>query len=515
MKDNKILKKILLHYINLEYYANGLDEEFESLLEELKKRCANKISSYKTLNTKLAYNTLMKYIKGEVDEFQKELEERLEEEAEYILNEELDFLDETYNFVNTNEQIENSDDEDDEDEDEDNKIDEARNERIMNKSLLALGGVSLSKLLFSTIDGRDTTSQFADRTGKNILQSYETALRSGYLFGKNSNEVTEQVNKSLKQVTNGMKNGIRTAIPSYAKTTDRIVFLDNKQEVICVVTLDGKTCINCAAYSGLKYRSITEAPIYPLHNGCRCILMLASKISEPIPDFEEFVESLDADEQKHVLGVGRYNLWKQYNVELKQFINNGTVIPKEQIKIDDTTSKKISNDNTSKLVKKYYPKDTFVSKKISETSKLYVSKERIKSGVKDPFVYNSDKLMAKTLSKKTGLDVYMLTENGRVGIKHPDGFFKISTIEMKHIRGGLNKLGRRSVEALEQSENVFLYCDQSFSKEACIRKIRGSILARKHELEAKGLQFTEPDRNSYVYIYTGDELYEMTWSEIL
>ncbi len=181
MKDNKILKETLLHYINLEYYANELDEEFQTLLEELQKRCSKAILSQASLNTKLSYNTVMKIIKEEVNEYQKLLEERLDEEAEKILNQELNFLDQTYNTKGG-----------------------------INGKLLTLGGIAASSLLFAPVAGSETVHNFAEKTGKNILHSYDTSLRSGYLFGQRTEDLNNQISNKLKQVSRGVQNGIRT-----------------------------------------------------------------------------------------------------------------------------------------------------------------------------------------------------------------------------------------------------------------------------------------------------------------
>lgn len=309
--DNEILKKTLLHYINLEYYANGLDEEFQTLLNELQARCISAIESQKSINTKAEYSILYKLIKEEVDNFKKELEERLEEQAEVIMNQELEFLDDVYN--------------------KESESGEKGKSSTVTNGTLALGGVSLAKVLFSPIDGRDTAKQFAERTGKNILRAYDTPLRTGYLFGQKSEEVTAQVSNQMKQIARGMQSGIRTAIPSFAKTTDRIVFLTNNVEVVWVATLDGRTCIKCASLSGLHFKSVSEAPSVPQHCLCRCQLLPVNSITEPIPTYNEFIESLAEDEQKQVLGVNRFEMWKKYNISLEKFINNGNVVSVKEL----------------------------------------------------------------------------------------------------------------------------------------------------------------------------------------
>ncbi len=486
--NNEKLKKTLLHYINLEYYANELDEEFQTLLSELQQRCNKAICSQPSINTKSEYGVIYKIIKEEVDKFQKELEERLEEEAERIMNLEKDFLDNIYNKAPR----------------------KSEDNSGIKKNLLVLSGISLAKLLFSPIDGKDTAKQFAERTGKNILRSYDTSLRAGYLFGQKSEDVNTQITNKMKQVARGMQSGIRTAIPSFAKTTDRIVFLNNNVEVVWVATLDGRTCITCASLSGVHFKSISEAPSVPLHCMCRCILYPVKDLIEPVPDFSEFIESLDEDDQKSVLGANRYEMWKKYDISLDKFLNNGTVISVDDLK----NSPIITNAETAKLVKKNYPNDTFIRRKLSDNASLYISKERIRAGIKDPLVYKSDKMMATTLARMTGRDFYMLSEN-KVGVANPDGFFIDNTIEMKHVRAGIEKLGKNAIHALKQSENVFLYCDRSFSKKDCIDKIRGSLYAKKGTANKNGLDFTEPNKNSLLYIYTDGKLYKLHWGDTL
>ena len=307
MKDNEILKETLLNYINLEYYANELDEEFQTLFKELEKRCTQAILSQTSINTKNVYSFIDKIVKEESEKFRKELEERLDFIAEEIMNRELDFLDKTYN-----------------------KPIEKNNNVNWNK--LILSGVTLSKILFAPIDNRDTTKDFVLRTQKNITNAYETSLRNGYVFGKNTNDICTDISNKLKQVSRGMQNGIRTAIPSYAKTTDKIVFLNNDIEVVWCSTLDGRTCLSCSALSGLHFKSIADAPAAPLHNLCRCVCLPVSAVNEPVPEFKDFIEMLDEEDQKKVLGVNRFNLWKDYNVSLNKFINNGSKIPWKQLK---------------------------------------------------------------------------------------------------------------------------------------------------------------------------------------
>lgn len=294
--DNDILKRTLRHYIDLEYYANGVDEEIQELLEILLKECDAIISSQDSYNTKSAYSLSYKAIKEKVDVFGKELEERLGEEAGIVKDIETDFLSELYGPA------------------------------------LAVGGITLSKLLFAPIDGRDTTKQFVERTIKNILRSYDTSMRAGYLFGQNSDDIKTQTANKLKQVARGIQSGLRTAIPSYAKTTDNIIFLNNNTEVVYCAVLDGRTCIVCGNNHALHFKSIATAPLLPIHCGCRCCYILASAVTEPMPTYEEYIESLSDEEQYHILGKNRYEMWKNYSIKLNQFVNNGMKLTLDELR---------------------------------------------------------------------------------------------------------------------------------------------------------------------------------------
>lgn len=287
-KNNDKLNKLLRHFIDLELYANGVADEIEELMHLLYMDCDDVILSLSYLNTKNDYSLVKSVLKKYISDFEEKFETRLEAEAEKVKDKELDFLPALFGFT--------------------------------------VGAITLSKILFTPFDGRDTIKSFTERTVKNITRTYDTALRAGYIFGQKASDVREQADKNLKQITNGVRNGIITAIPSFAKNTDRIIFLQNKEEVVWVATLDGKTCLTCTSLSGIHYKSVSEAPIIP-HDRCRCILCPASEIKEPVPTFQEYINSLDEEGQKHALGPKRFELWKQYDMSLEKFLNDGRVIP--------------------------------------------------------------------------------------------------------------------------------------------------------------------------------------------
>ena len=332
MTNNEILKKSLRHYIDLEYYANGVDEEMQSLLDELIRECNKIIDSQPSYNTKAQYSSSFKPIKEKITEFGLMLYDRLEEEAELIMNEEEKFLRTLYSKEDAEILLQK---EDNGDESEERYEEEGRNIPVVSEkpsAALTFAGISLAKILFAPIDGRDTAKQFAERTQKNILSAYDNSLRAGYLFGQKSEDIKNQINGKMKQISNSMQAGIQTAIPSFAKNTDRIFFKQNNIEVVWCAVLDGKGCLVCYSYNGLHFKSVALAPNIP-HNRCRCILQPANLITEPLPTYEEYIESLSDKEQYHILGKNRYELWKDGKITLQKFINNGTKIKLDELNL--------------------------------------------------------------------------------------------------------------------------------------------------------------------------------------
>lgn len=173
-----------------------------------------------------------------------------------------------------------------------------------------------------------------------------------------------------------------------------------------------------------------------------------------------------------------------------------------------------SAGNDGKTLNKLYPNETWKSEKISDSASLFISSSREEDGAKDPAVYESDKMMASVLAKETGKDVFMLPERNKGG-KNPDCYFEGATLEMKHVRGAQRKVGKNAVYALEQSENVFLYIDKSFSIEACLSGINGFYYRAKNQAEKDGLPFIEPNSQALLCIFVQGTLHRHTWGDVL
>ena len=81
---NDTLKKTLKHYIELDFYANTVDDDLIILWEKLGKEADGLIGSQTGYGTKDAYALVMRMLREKITSFCDKLEERLNTEAENV-----------------------------------------------------------------------------------------------------------------------------------------------------------------------------------------------------------------------------------------------------------------------------------------------------------------------------------------------------------------------------------------------------------------------------------------------
>ncbi len=77
------------------------------------------------------------------------------------------------------------------------------------------------------------------------------------------------------------------------------------------------------------------------------------------------------------------------------------------------------------------------------------------------------------------------------------------------------KVWANAINALSQSNNIFLYVEAPFEINTCIEKIKGSIFDARNTAIKNGKNFIAPDKNGLVLIFTKEKLYSLTWKDIL
>ena len=86
-----------------------------------------------------------------------------------------------------------------------------------------------SKVGFTPYNGKDTIDSFLSRFRQNTEKAYDNAMRSGYTFAQSGEDIKKAASQNMAVVERSLKSDVQTMTTSFAKTTDRIVFLNNKR----------------------------------------------------------------------------------------------------------------------------------------------------------------------------------------------------------------------------------------------------------------------------------------------
>ena len=191
---------------------------------------------------------------------------------------------------------------------------------------------------FTPYNGKDTIQSASDRLARSVRTAYSSAVRSAWAFGGSSEGAVETAGRQKKSFENSVMSDFETSIPSFAKFADLRTYEANSERIRgyrCCATLDGRTCVVCGDYHGLFFADRVKAPDYPLHNRCRCVL-IAEVDGEPdveLPTYQEFIDGLSDEEQREVLGKARYELYKNGDVKLDQFVKNGRKLRLDELDV--------------------------------------------------------------------------------------------------------------------------------------------------------------------------------------
>ena len=482
--DNKIS-----HAIGAIEYGNYFYDKVKEFADSAKDDCEAILESYVRCGTKSKSQRIKDEIDKRLDELESDLAHFINSELPKIIETENEWLDEDVApYLNI-------------------EFDKVRS------GLTLLSAVPIAYIV--------SASTFPTNTVNKLRDVYDSILRQSLVTGLPFEETEEDYEPRFHTFDRQLQVEAETLGSGLPDQYDRIIFTKNDKKIhryMWVSILDSFTCIVCGDLDGQIFDSIDKVPVYSQHPRCRCSCIVLPDNIDPEDIRETYTEwfSRQSEEtQYRVLGKTRYEMYKS-GMGISQFVNSGRKIPLSEMKtvspLTETPAK--ANKITAKLVSEKYPNEQFVKRKITDESSLFVSKERIKAGIKDTLVYNWDKMMSTVLIKETNKDFYLIAEN-KVGVTNPDGFYIADTIEMKHVRGGLDKLGKNAITALKQSNNVFLYADNNFSKDACIKKIRGSVRAKRAESLQNKKIFNEPNKDSLLYIFSNGNLYKLKWEEVL
>ena len=166
------------------------------------------------------------------------------------------------------------------------------------------------------------------------------AVRLGVVNGLPVSKIVDAVTSDPVNPFNASRRNIeimvRTAAAHVTANADMIGFQEagvEKYQLSAI--LDTRTTVTCAALNGKVFRvSDPKRKVPPFHPGCRTTMIAMFDEEEPVPDsFDDFLKSLDEEDQVKVLGATRHRMWKK-GMPLDGFIDQDSthVIPLSELK---------------------------------------------------------------------------------------------------------------------------------------------------------------------------------------
>ena len=208
-----------------------------------------------------------------------------------------------------------------------------------------------------------TYDSFLESIEAGLFNTWDSAVRTGYLTGITTKDVVKNVMGSIspnalenigtiKALRNSIYANTRTLLQSFASETRTRVYEENddyfgdiapdgqvyKYEYLA--TLDSRTCLICAESAHL-YKELKDVPRLPQHRGCRCTVIPFFNITGDVKaskdgyvrsdiSFNEWLQEQDDKTQLDVLGRARYNLFKS-GTPISSFVDNGRVLTVEEL----------------------------------------------------------------------------------------------------------------------------------------------------------------------------------------
>lgn len=339
---NKIENSIIKYQIDFEKYKNGQANEVIALLDSANKKIAKLIKQTKDISTKKRYTEIARKLKDIASELKTKIGSSIDIDAliDYELRKQKSIL------------------------------------KSVAKNIQEIKGVKANFLyptleqiktaaLFKPVDTKYgmTYQSYLDGIEAGLYNTWDSALRTGYLTGMSTDKITESViggispkskllnPGSMASLRNSIWSNTRTALQSFANETRSRVYEENEDyfgdletefKYEYVATLDARSCLVCGKDDGKLFRTLKECPQIPRHRGCRCVILpyfggdagekRASKdgyLDDKVT-FEKWLEKQSPNIQKEVLGKTRYELFRK-GLKIKDFVDNGSVIGIKQL----------------------------------------------------------------------------------------------------------------------------------------------------------------------------------------
>lgn len=301
----KYINNTISHSIGAVEYGNYFYDEIKGLADEAKNDCQELLEEYARCGTKSRCNELKEEIDTRLEELEDDIAAFIALELPKIIDEENEYL--------------------------------KQNVQPLFNIQLANTARAINQLAMIPIATAGAAIGFGLLISNRLKEIYNAEITQSYITGIPFRELKEDYAQRFNSFDRGLQADSETLGTSLGSQYERMVFTKNDKKIkryMWTSILDTSTCVACGSLDGHIYEDITNVPIYPLHDRCRCSLI-------PLPDFvdeedakttyTEWFERQPQKEKQAILGKKRFELYEQ-GVKIKQFVNNGKITPLKDLK---------------------------------------------------------------------------------------------------------------------------------------------------------------------------------------
>lgn len=174
----------------------------------------------------------------------------------------------------------------------------------------------------------ESAKTFVKKFVTGVKNACSNVINAGLFMSSSIEQILENFDKVLSSWQKNLVTETQTMVKSFVDNTQNQIKRANSKIFTgykwCSI-LDSKTCDDCADLDGSVYNTISDAPYSPIHYRCRCqtIGFLQEEAEPNWTSFGDWVEQLPEDKQIDILGKKRFELWKNGDLKIKDFVNDG------------------------------------------------------------------------------------------------------------------------------------------------------------------------------------------------
>lgn len=208
-----------------------------------------------------------------------------------------------------------------------------------------------------------TFEEFLENTQTGLYQTWDSALRTGFLTGMTTPEIVKSVLGSVDGRSNylsvGKMSSLRNSVMANTRTQLQSMGNEIRSQMFqqnhdlfdgyqWLATLDRRTCLVCSNLDGKLFTSQKDIPEMPMHMSCRCLIvphfkdddfnMVGERASEfgtvkGNTDYETWFERQTETVKRDILGEGRYKLYKENDqFTLGDFISGNRILSLSELR---------------------------------------------------------------------------------------------------------------------------------------------------------------------------------------